>query len=196
MILACHRDITVRIPYPLRMYACCTRKGNRPRGCRHSRLHNDMAWALGTCLTRSSLPSAASPFPPRSRVRALVHPSWFSEAKKNRTTSRPRVSSEYPRLSLQRCWSERMRMLRAAIIIEITVLWKLIISWKILYLYNGELRWAMKEMLIRYTIVYIFRFFRQATDGILKRDNSSSSIASKYMYVRRLRGLTISSKVW
>lgn len=40
---------------------CCTRagKGNKPRGCWLSRLHNDIARASGTCLTRSSLLSAS-----------------------------------------------------------------------------------------------------------------------------------------
>lgn len=71
-------------PYSVRVYTApsCTRvarvqagKGNRPRGSAGSRLHNDMVWASGTCLTRSWLLSASfsiSYLPFSSQIRTLV----------------------------------------------------------------------------------------------------------------------------
>lgn len=65
MILACRRGITASVFRACVRGAVCPRvqagkgKGNEPRGCRLSRLHNGIASTSGTCLTRSSLPSAS-----------------------------------------------------------------------------------------------------------------------------------------
>lgn len=50
-------------PYPVRMYVLHACRQVKVTGLEAacSRLHNDMVWALGTCLTRSSLPSASFP---------------------------------------------------------------------------------------------------------------------------------------